>query len=368
MHVALMRGGTSKCVVLQEEDLPTAGAARDDLLLRLLGSPDPRQIDGLGGATSTTSKVVIVRKSRCAGVDIDYTFAQVAVAEARVDYLGNCGNCASTVGPFAIREGLIPSRVPTTTVRIFNTNTRKRIIAEIPTDEQGVCERGDTAIAGVPGTGAGQVLWFEDPVGTQDRGLLPTGDAQDVFLTRLGPVHASLVDAGNPVVFARAADLGLSGTETGRLASWPAGVAEALEEVRGYAAVALGLAPDPSAAAESSRNIPKVGVVSQSADYSDIYGRAVAARDQDITARILSMGTLHEAFALTGAIALGVAATVAGTTVADVISGAVPASVRIGHPSGVLSVRLRLDPQGKATAVGIERTARRLLVGDAFVL
>ena len=365
--VVLMRGGTSKCVMLRAEHLPLAGELRDRLLLRLFGSPDPRQIDGLGGATSTTSKAVIIGPSARDDADVDYTFAQVSVDERRVDYRGNCGNCASAIGPFAVREGLVAKSVPLTQVRIYNTNTHKRIVADVPVDAEGVQEEGNLAIAGVPGTGARQVLWFEQPAGTNGRGLLPTGQALDVVSTAAGPVRATFVDASNPVIFAAAEDLGLAGTEVDPLDGWPAKARRALEEVRGFAAAALGFAVDPGAAAAVSRNIPKVGMVLHPADYKDIYGSSIAADAQDITARILSMGTLHQAFALTGAMALAAATTVPGSVAWMAAGKAQRAALRIGHPSGVMQVRLRYDDQGQLVALGVERTARRLIEGTALV-
>ncbi len=365
--VVLMRGGTSKCVVLRLEDAPGAGDERDRFLLRLLGSPDPRQIDGLGGGASTTSKVVMVGPSGRPDADVEYTFAQVSVQEAKVDYRGNCGNCASAVGPFAVQEGLVPLRPPVTEVRIYNTNTRKLIVAEVPTSAGGVREEGDVAIAGVPGTGAGETLWFLHPENTSGHGLLPTGQALDVVPTSLGPVRATFVDAANPVVFAAAEDLGMAGTEVVPLDLWPAAVRLACEQVRGFAAVQLGIAQTPEAAVEVSRNIPKVGMVCRPAAYLDIYGQEVPSGDQDVTARILSMATLHPAFALTGAMALAAAATVPGSIVHAATGGTASTSLRIGHPSGVLSIMRRFGPDGSLVALGIQRTARRLMAGDAFV-
>lgn len=362
-----MRGGTSKCVVLRADDIPPEGPDRDLFLLRLMGSPDPRQIDGLGGATSTTSKVVLVRPSAEPDVDVDYTFAQVSVPEAAVDYRGNCGNCASAVGPFAITEGLVALDVPLTLVRIRNTNTGKLLVAEVATDVAGPVEAGDFTIAGVPGTGALQTLWFHEPQGTAGMGLLPSGNALDTVPTAIGPVRVSFVDAANPVVFAAAEDLGLSGTEVTPLEVWPHAIRLALEEVRGFAATILGLVPTPGDAARLSRNIPKVGLVTAPAAYQDIYGRDVAGKSHDICARILSMGTLHPAFALTGAMALAAAVGIPGSLPASVLTAGVPDVLRIGHPSGVLSVRRKLESPGSLAALGVERTARRLFVGDAYV-
>ena len=362
-----MRGGTSKCVVVRHNDVPVDAVARDRFLLRLMGSPDPRQIDGLGGAVSTASKVVMVRPSTMPDVDVEYTFAQVSVQEAKVDLRGNCGNCSSTVGPYAIAEGLVPLRTPMTEVRIFNTNTRKLIVAEVPTDALGPAETGDLAISGVPGTGAAQLLWFHHPENTNGHGLLPTGNVVDVVSTVLGPVRATFVDAANPVVYAAAEDLGIEGTEVARIELWPQTVRRALEQVRGYAAVAIGLASEPDDAAQVSRNIPKVGIVRTPVTYLDIYGRQVPAHAQDITARILSMGTLHPAFALTGAMALTAAASIPGSVVQLAVAHTSPDELRIGHPSGVLTVRRRMSSDGTLVSLGIQRTARRLLAGTAYV-
>jgi 2-methylaconitate cis-trans-isomerase PrpF len=254
-----------------------------------------------------------------------------------------------------------------TEVRIFNTNTRKLIVAEVPTDEAGPMETGDLAISGVPGTGAPQLLWFHHPENTNGHGLLPTKNVVDIIATAVGPVRVTFIDAANPVIFAAAEDLGIAGTEVDPIDLWPKKVRQALEEVRGFAAVALGLAREPQEAAQVSRNIPKVGVVRRPVAYRDIYGREVPAADQDVTARILYMGTLHPAFALTGAMALTAAAAVAGSVVHEATIPASPDELRIGHPSGVLPIRRRLSSEGSLISLGIQRTARRLIAGTAYV-
>lgn len=355
VRAVFMRGGTSRCLVFHEGDLPPAGAERDGILLRALGSPDPfgRQLDGLGGGISSLSKACIVGPPSRSGADVDYTFAQVEVKVPVVDYKGNCGNCSASVGPFAIDERLVPPREGTTTVRIHNTNTRKLIEAHVPVREGEAAVEGDFALAGVPGLGARIALDFLDPGGAGTGRLLPTGVAREV----VGGIEASLVDATNPMVFVRAKDLGLDGRESPEAVDADRALAARLEAIRVEAAERMGI---PGSAA-----VPKVAMVAPPAPFRALDGTEHAAGEADVLARVISMGNCHRAFALTAAMCLAVAARIDGTVVRE-CTGALGGDVRLAHPSGVLPVaavvRAR-DGAPWAERVTVYRTARRLMEG-----
>src|SRR5215831_15937114 len=240
-----MRGGTSRCLVFHDKDLPVPGAERDRILLAALGSPDPygRQLNGIGGGISSLSKACIIGPASYPGADVDYTFAQVEVSKPVVDYSGNCGNCSSSVGPFAIDEGLVPAADGETIVRIHNTNTKKVIVAHVPVANGEAAVEGDFELPGVAGRGARIALDFLDPGGAVTGRLLPTGHARDI----VDGVEASLVDATNPLVFVRARDVGLTGTETPAAVDADRSVSERLEKIRTAAARLMGIAPGPSA-------------------------------------------------------------------------------------------------------------------------
>jgi 2-methylaconitate cis-trans-isomerase PrpF len=354
-----MRGGTSRCLVFHEEDLPHPGSARDRILSSALGSPDPngRQLDGLGGGISSLSKACIVGPTLHPDAQVDYTFAQVDVRSPVVDYAGNCGNCSSAVGPFAIDEKLVEVTGETTTVRIHNTNTKKVIVAHVPVVEGEAAVEGDFELPGVAGRGARIALDFLDPGGAATGRLLPTGHARD----EVEGLEASLVDATNPVVFVRARDLGLTGTEAPAQIDADHDVSARLEKVRVAAAEMMGV---PGSAA-----IPKVAIVAAPAAFTALDGRAHGHDEADLVARVISMGNCHRAFALTAAMCLAVAARVPGTVVHEVARGHL-GDVRLAHPSGVLpidaSVRTR-DGQPWAERVRVYRTARRLMEGHVRV-
>ena len=309
----IIRGGTSKGVFFHEKDLPEDSSLRDEILLSAFGSPDPRQIDGLGGSYSVTSKAAIIGPGREPGIDVNYTFGQVSVTAPLVDYRGNCGNISSAVGPFAIDEGLVTAQEPVTTVRILNTNTGKIIEAEIPVVDGRAAIDGDCEIAGVPGTGARIRLGFVDPGGSVTGKLLPSGRTVDILnVPGLGEIQASLVDAGNPGVFVRAADVGLTATETAEELDTIPGMLDKLERIRSAAAVVMGFVDDVERATELSPAIPKMAVVAPSATYQVANG-LIHADAIDIVARIMTMQRTHRAYALTGAIALAAAASLPGT-------------------------------------------------------
>ena len=375
IRAVFVRGGTSRALVFHHRDLPSDRAAWDAVFLAALGSPDPggRQLDGLGGGISSLSKVAVVGPSARADADVDYTFGQVEVTRAVVDYRGNCGNISSAIGPFAIDEALTPAREPITVVRIHNTNTRKLIHAHVPVEAGQAAVRGEFVLDGVPGTGARIALDFLDPGGAVTGQLLPTGHAQETLeAAGFGAITASLVDATNPMVFVRAKDLGLDGTEHPEDLDARPGLPARLESIRAAAAVRMGLARTPEDAGRTSAAVPKVAIVAPPAAYRTLAGATVEPDAVDLVARIVSMGKAHRAFALTGAMCLAVAARIPGTVAhqAAALAGAA-GDVRIGHPSGILpvaaAVTRRTDGSPIAQTVTVYRTARRLMEGFVLV-
>ena len=356
IRAVFMRGGTSRAIFFHHADLPPAGAARDRILLGALGSPDPygRQLDGLGGGISSLSKACIIGPATHPDADVDYTFAQVHVAKPIVDYTGNCGNCSAAVGPFAIDEGMVTYTEGETIVRIHNTNTRKIIIAHVPVASGEAAVEGDFELPGVAGRGARIALDFLDPGGAGTGRLLPTGRARDV----VEGVAASLVDATNPMVFVRAQDLGLSGTERPEAVDADRALSTRLEAIRGAAADMMGI---PGSAAT-----PKVAVVAPPAPFTALDGAEYGAEQADLVARVISMGNCHRAFALTAAMCLAVAARIEGSVVRSCVNAPDDGELRLGHPSGVLPVAASVgvrDGVAWAERVTVYRTARRLMEG-----
>jgi 2-methylaconitate isomerase len=353
IRAVFMRGGTSRAVFFHEADLPHAQADRDSIFLRVLGSPDPygRQLDGLGGGISSLSKACIVGPPTHPGADVDYTFAQVEVSRPVVDYKGNCGNCSSAVGPFAVDEGLVSAAAPETAVRIHNTNTGKLILARVPVTDGKAAVEGDFELPGVPGRGARIALDFLEPAGAVTGRLLPTGRTRDV----LDGCEASLVDATNPVVFVRAKDVGLTGTEKPVDVDGNMPAMARLERIRLLAAEAMGI---PGSAA-----VPKIAVVAPPATFAALDGTPHGVDQVDVLARVISMGACHRAFALTAAMCLAVAARIDGTVVQEAAGIPGPQDLRLGHPSGVLPVAAEVDYGPAAKRVTVYRTARRLMEG-----
>ena len=356
IRAVFMRGGTSRAIFFHHADLPPAGAARDRILLAALGSPDPygRQLDGLGGGISSLSKACLIAPTTHPEADVDYTFAQVHIAKPIVDYTGNCGNCSAAVGPFAIDEGMVTYTEGETIVRIHNTNTRKIIIAHVPVASGEAAVEGDFELPGVAGRGARIALDFLDPGGAGTGRLLPTGRARDV----VEGVAASLVDATNPMVFVRAQDLGLSGTERPEAVDADRALSARLEAIRVAAAQIMGI---PGSAAT-----PKVAVVAPPAPFTALDGAEYGAEQADLVARVISMGNCHRAFALTAAMCLAVAARIEGSVVRECVNAPDDGELRLGHPSGVLPVAASVgvrDGVAWAERVTVYRTARRLMEG-----
>lgn len=372
LPVTIMRGGTSKGVYLLESDLPKDKAAWEPLLLRLMGSPDKNQIDGLGGSQSVTSKVAIVKASDRPDADVDYTFAQVSVDKPVVSYKGNCGNISSGVGPFALLKGLVPIQDGITKVRVYNTNTKKIIVEDVVTKEGQVQFDGDFSIAGVPGTSSPVKLSFLDPSGTLGMGLLPTGNPVDVLdVPDLGPVEVSLVDAANPLVFVRARDLGLTGRELPNEINSNPKTLELLETVRGLAAVKLGILADYRKSAWEKPGIPKMTFVAEAEDYTANDGTLIRKEQIDLLSRMMSMQKAHPSYAMTGAMCTAAAAIIPGTLVNQVIrKNFDPMNIRIGHASGILPCGVTFENADSVPTVEETfgyRTANLILEGIATV-
>lgn len=372
VRCVLMRGGTSKGLYFHESALPEPGPARDRLLIRLMGSPDVLQIDGLGGSRPITSKVAIVAPSTRDDADVDYTFAQVAIDTEEIGYSGNCGNISSGVGPFAIDEGLVPAVEGTTDVRIHNTNTGKILVARVPVERGRAKVDGDFALPGVPGTGAEIVMDWSGTVGAKTGKLLPTGNPVDVIEMADGQrVEATVCDAGNPAVWVRAGDFGLTGSELSQDINENAALVERILELRGKAAVLTGLCTDWRTVDQDSPGIPLAGLVAPPADYVTLNGQDVAGHDMDLRCRLLFMNRLHESIAGTGSICLAAASRVPGSVVASVLETRQPGTLLIGHPSGITPVRVEAEPAAQAPFVrfgllGFSRTARRLMDATAY--
>ena len=374
LPVTIMRGGTSKGVYILEDDMPANHDEWEPLLLRLMGSPDAKQIDGLGGSYSVTSKVAIIKKSAHPEADVDYTFAQVSVDKPLVSYKGNCGNISSGVGPFAIEKGLVEAKDGMTTVRIFNTNTNKIIAADVKTPGGMVEYSGDFAIAGVPGTASPVKLKFVKPAGTLGKGLLPTGNVVDVLdVPEFGQVQVSIVDAANPLVFVKAKDIGLTGQELPDELNAKPEMLDLLEKIRGLAAQKLNLIDDYKRSAWDTPGIPKMTFVAEPADYTTSDGKAIAQKDIDLLSRMMSMQKPHPSYAMTGAMCTAAAAVTPGSIVNQVlVPNADTQFIRIGHPAGILECGADFRLADGQTVPDIDdtfgfRTANLLMEGIATI-
>jgi 2-methylaconitate isomerase len=366
-----MRGGTSKAIMFHARDLPAARAEWDAIFLSAMGSPDPhgRQLDGMGGGISSLSKVCVIAPSQRDDADIDYTFAQVQVKEARVDYGANCGNMSSAVGPFALDEGLVPAADGDTTVRIFNTNTRKIIHSTFGVRAGRAVVDGALAISGVAGTGAPIRLDFVDPGGATTGRLLPSGNASDVLdIPGLGRIDVSMVDAANACAFVAAEALGLKGTEMPDELERNAAALEKLAAIRLHASVAMGIARTLDEA-RARTAIPFIGFVSRAQDAPTLSGERLPASAADVTVRMISNGQPHRALPLTASLCAAVAARIEGTTIWKAARRDAGDKLRLAMPSGVLTVgaEVRLGNAGwQATHGSFYRTARRLFDGYVY--
>jgi probable AcnD-accessory protein PrpF len=383
-----IRGGTSKGVFFRLQDLPASaqvpGAARDALLLRVIGSPDPygKQIDGMGGATSSTSKTVILSKSSKPDHDVDYLFGQVAIDKAFVDWSGNCGNLSAAVGSFAISAGLVDaSRIPqngVAVVRIWQANISKTIIAHVPITDGAVQETGDFQLDGVTFPAAEVQLEFMDPSADEEGAggsMFPTGNlVDDLEVPGVGTLRATMINAGIPTIFVNAEAIGYTGTELQDAINSDAKALARFETIRAYGALRMGLIKNIDEAA-NRQHTPKVAFVAKPADYVSSAGERVAAADIDLLVRAMSMGKLHHAMMGTAAVAIGTAAAIPGTLVNLAAGGQPRNAVRFGHPSGTLRVgaeATQVNGEWTVTKAIMSRSARVLMEGwvrvpgDAF--
>lgn len=372
-----MRGGTSKGVFFRLQDLPAEaqvpGAARDALLMRVIGSPDPygKHTDGMGGATSSTSKCVIISAPSVPGHDVDYLYGQVSIDTAFVDWSGNCGNLSTAVGPFAISNGLVdPARVPRdgiASVRIWQANIGKTIIAHVPMTDGAVQETGDFELDGVTFPAAEIQLEFLDPSEDGEGGaMFPTGHLVDTLeVPGVGSFQVTMINAGIPTIFLNAADLGYTGTELQPAINEDKAALARFEVIRAHGAVRMGLI-DRIEQAATRQHTPKVAFVAPAQDYVTSSGRQIAASEIDLHVRALSMGKLHHAMMGTAAVAIGTAAAIPGTLVNLAAGGGERTSVRFGHPSGTLRVGAeahQVDGQWTVRKAIMSRSARVLMEG-----
>lgn len=374
LPAVFMRGGTSNAVVFNQRDLPQDRALWDEVFLAAIGSPDPngRQLDGMGGGVSSLSKVCVVGPPTRPDADIDYTFAQVQVKEARVDYGANCGNMSSAMGPFAVDEGIVKVSGREALVRIHNTNTKKIIHALFSLDDGLAAVDGDLAIPGVSGTGSPVKLEFRDPGGATTGKLLPTGNVVDTLdVPGVGNIRASLVDAANATVWVNAKDLGLTGIELPEALEANAAVMAKLEAIRRAASVAMGITKNAADAAKN-KSVPFIGFVSAAQDAKMLSGAAIAAGDIDLTGRVISNGQPHRALPLTVSLCMAVAARIEGSVVNEVLrkGAGTEAPIRIGMPSGILTVAATVkqkDGLWHAEQGAFYRTQRRMFEGQVLV-
>ncbi len=376
LRAVFMRGGTSKALMLRASDLPAGRELWPPIFLGAIGSPDPngRQLDGMGGGISSLSKVCVIGPPTHAGADVDYTFAQVSVKDAAVDFSGNCGNMSSAVGPFAVEEGMAAAGGAEAVVRIHNTNTRKLIVARFALDEGRAAVDGDFRLPGVAGSGAPVRLDFMEPGGAGTGKLLPTGNSTDVLDVALDGgrgVEASMVDAANPCVFVEAKALGASGVEMPEELEANGELLRRLEAIRIAASLRMGIAKTSEAAARIP-SIPKVAMVAPARASRTLAGESLGADDADLTVRMISIGQPHRAVPLTGAMCLAVAARIAGTVVSRIArrAAAPDEAVRIAQPSGLTVVGAAVRREGDrwmAERATVYRTARRLMDGFVYV-
>lgn len=373
-----MRGGTSKGVFFQAKDLPADPKKRDSILLRVIGMPDGygKQMDGMGGATSSTSKVVILSKSSRPDCDVDYLFGAVSLTRDVIDWSGNCGNLSSAVGPFAIHSGLVEAPDDgIAKVRIWQANILKKIVSHVPMSNGTVQELGDFELDGVAFPAAEVALEFLDPAADEDGAeggdMFPTGRKVDTLdIPGHGPVEATLINAGNPTIFIHASAMGLTGTELQREVNTNKDMLKLAEAIRARGALAMGLVSSVEEATAKRPHTPKLAYVAKPREYTASDGRTVKADDVDLLVRIFSMGELHHAMTGTGAVAIAAAAAIPDTIVHQVAPVGSDNRVRFGHPSGKLTVGAEAAFDGKTWSVKkviMSRSARRLMEGSVFV-
>ncbi len=364
----IMRGGTSKGIFLMEKDLPQDLELKDRIILAIFGSPDIRQIDGLGGADSLTSKLAIISPSQEPDRDVNYTFGAVGIDKPFVDYSANCGNISSAVGPFAIERGLVPLEEPFTTVKIFNTNSRRMIHSKVPVKKRKVVYEGDYEIAGVPSTGAKIELSFMAPGGGVTGSLLPTGNAMDEVTLDTGErFRVTIVDAGNLTAFIRASEFGFQGTELPAFFEQDAKFKIKFEAIRNKLGDLIGIPTTPS--------IPKIVFIGPSQDFKTITGKEVNKNEIDLVGRAVAMGKIHKAFPVTGGVPAAAASAIPGSTLHEVATGSENSSADgrrlvIGHPSGKFDVEVKAKQEGDQVHIlscTVGRTARKIMEGRVYI-
>jgi 2-methylaconitate cis-trans-isomerase PrpF len=367
-----MRGGTSRAVIFRREHLPDDRALWERIFLGVIGSPDAngRQLDGMGGGVSSLSKVCVIGPPTRSDADVDYTFAQVSVREALVDYSGNCGNMSSAVGPFAVDEGIVKAPGSEAVIRIHNTNTKKIIVSRFAMDDGLAAVEGDFILPGVAGSGAPIRLDFLDPGGAGTGALLPAGNVLDrIAVAGLGEIEASMIDAANPCVFVTAESLGMTGIEMPDELEANGEFLARMEEIRVAASLRMGIAQTPAGAARKP-SIPKAAMVAAPRAARTLSGETIAADAADVIVRMISIGQPHRAVPLTGAMCLAVAARLEGSVVNRVARSSRADSVRIAQPSGVTVVGAAVRRAGDswiADHATVYRTARRLMDGKVYL-
>lgn len=373
-NVVYMRGGTSKGCIFHKEDLPENRAEWDDIFVQVMGSPDPKQIDGMGGTVSSNNKIVIVWKSDEPNVDIEYLVGQSIVGKSQIDYKSNCGNMTAAVPAYAVEEGMVDITEPITVVRMLNKNTDKYINVSVPIDPEThtFAQDGDCHIAGIDGTAAELKVNFLNPAGAKTGKLLPTGYVTDTFEIGGKQIVYSLFDVSNPLILVAAEDIGLTGTEMPTELDENKKASELLEQIRGNAAVLMGFAKNLEDAKVNSPAVPKVGVFTSPKDYQGISGNIVSAEDMDVCVRILSVFKCHKACPLTAANSVAVLAKLKDSVIDQKLHTAShgDSSVRIGHPSGIMKQYVDMTVSAnhvEVKGVAGQRTARRIMDGCVYI-
>jgi len=370
LPATVFRGGTTKGVYFHRAEMPADRGRWDSLLLNTFGSPDPNQVDGIGGSHSTASKAMIISVPDDDDVDLEYLFAQVGIDKPVVDWGGNCGNLTYAVGPYAMERGLVTPDTDgeeTVDLTLRNENTEAVVEQSVPVTEAGEPRyRGDFRVHGVPGTGARIRSRFRDPSGSVTGALFPTGNRVDTLsVSGVGPVEASLVDVSNPCVFVRARTVGMTGAELPPAVDSDRDLLDDLERIRSVAAAKLGFVDDPADATATSPGIPKLTVVGEPRPYETSLGETVTPDDYDLLARMLSMQKAHHAYAITGAMCTATAAGFADTIPNEFLTAENPDRVTIAHPKGTLTVGVRLDGDD-VRYTEVDRTARQIMHGDLY--
>ncbi len=366
-----MRGGTSKGCMFRREDLPADTSQWDRIFLKVMGGPDPKQIDGMGGTVSSNNKILIVNPSEKEDVDVEYLVAQVVVGKPIVDYSANCGNMTSAVGPFAIMTGMVRADEGFTKVRMLNLNSDKIIEVFVPVKDGAVVEDGDCKIAGIDGTGAELKTNFLNPAGAKTGKLLPTGHASEfIDVEGVGKIEVSVLDISNVFVFVHSRDLGIAGYELPAQLNADGAFLRRVEAIRGTVAQKLGFVENWRDAAEKTAGSPKFVILAPPSDFVDIAGNRVRREDMDICVRVVSVGAVHKASPVTGATAIGGAAFIDGCIMQQYLGWALDRSLRIAHPSGVMKAYVDYEKTGGQTifrGIAAQRTARKIMEGTLYI-